>query len=174
MFPGVVTAGRRARQQAVLPYLNQEMERAGINTPRRKAAFLTTFSFESWLVYDQRQLNDDRTYAGRGLIQLTGPLNYTAAGEALHLDLVGDPDLALELENSVDIAVWYWTVARPHTNEYADQGLMGMVNKMIGYPVVTYADGTTNDTKRCRTFAAALLHLDPEDRLVPNCSRSAA
>lgn len=52
------------------------------------------------------QLGDGVRYAGRGLVQLTGRRNYTKAGKALGLDLVGNPDLALEPEHATRILVW--------------------------------------------------------------------
>lgn len=47
-------------------------------------------------------------YAGRGYIQLTHRYNYQAAGDALGLDLVANPDLALDPENAARIFAWYW------------------------------------------------------------------
>jgi hypothetical protein len=46
---------------------------------------------------------------GRGLTQLTWSENYIAAGKALGIDLIGNPDLALEPNNSVGIFFWYYT-----------------------------------------------------------------
>jgi hypothetical protein len=48
-------------------------------------------------------------YAGRGYIQLTHDYNYQAAGEALGIDLVGNPDLALDPDIAADIFAWYWS-----------------------------------------------------------------
>ncbi len=45
-------------------------------------------------------------YAGRGLVQLTGRRNYKAAGEYLGIDLLGNPDLALEPSVAAEILVW--------------------------------------------------------------------
>jgi len=46
-------------------------------------------------------------YYGRGYIQLTWQETYRAAGEALGIDLEGNPDLALEPENAARILAWY-------------------------------------------------------------------
>lgn len=49
---------------------------------------------------------DGVKYAGRGLVQLTGLANYRKAGEFLKLDLVSNPDLALEPRNAARILSW--------------------------------------------------------------------
>lgn len=49
---------------------------------------------------------DGARYAGRGLVQLTGRRNYKRAGEALGLDLLGNPDLALKPDVAVRVLVW--------------------------------------------------------------------
>jgi len=51
---------------------------------------------------------DGGRYRGRGYIQLTGLANYTAAGRALNLDLVGHPELAEDPQHAAEIAVWFW------------------------------------------------------------------
>ena len=166
MFPGVITAPEIPVIQEGLPSLNAEMVKAGITTPRRIAAFLTTLRFESRFRYNIHQLNDTRPYAGRGYIQLTGRatdpdelgnvMNYTEAGRFLGIDLVGNPDLAASLQWSAPIARWYWTVARPSCNAYADALRMGKVNAAIGYP--RSPDGS-NDLARCAAFQKALQYL---------------
>ncbi|QDH71335.1 peptidoglycan-binding protein [Marilutibacter alkalisoli] len=64
------------------------------------------------LMYGGRMGNnepgDGYEYRGRGYIQLTGKNQYRAAGEALDLDLVNQPELAAEPENAARIAIWYW------------------------------------------------------------------
>lgn len=45
-------------------------------------------------------------FAGRGLVQITGRYNYTKAGEALGVDLLSDPDKALDPDNAVRILIW--------------------------------------------------------------------
>lgn len=163
MFPGRVAGSpatfrptKVATVERGLPSLLAEMAAAEINTPRRVAAFLTTLAFESYFEYDIHQFNDTRTYAGRGYIQLTGSANYEAAGKYFGIDLLDVPDLAMSLEWSAKIARWYWTVARPSTNAYADALRMGKVNAVIGYP--RSADGS-NDQARCLAFQSALRYL---------------
>lgn len=152
MFPGRV--GDAATVQAGLPSLLEQMAVAEINTPRRVAAFLATLAHESAFLYNIKAKGDIRIYAGRGYIQLTGVVNYTAAGEYLGVDLAGNPDLALSVNWSPRIARWYWTRARK-CNPMADALQMGKVNAAIGYPI---GDGS-EDRRRCESFKNALLYL---------------
>jgi putative chitinase len=156
MFPGKLRTAHKADVEKGLPSLNAEMAKAGITTPRRIAAFLTTLVFESWVEYNVHQVGTTTKYTGRGYIQLTGMSNYSDAGKYLGVDLVTSPDLAMSLAWSAKIATWYWTKARPKCNEYADTLQMGKINGAIGYP--RSADGS-NDNARCTAFAAALRYL---------------
>jgi putative chitinase len=144
------------------------MEAGGVcETPQRIAAFLTTLVFESWCEYNVKQAGD-RVYTGRGFIQLTGEDNYRAAGNYLGVDLVTNPEWARSLENSARIAVWYWTVARPDCNTYADALKMGRINRAIGYP--RDAAGT-NDNDRCMVFRHALETLTGQPAGPVDCAR---
>ena len=108
-----------------LPLLNAAMAEAQINTPRRQAAFLAQLAHESGelkyfeelasgAAYEGRrdlgntQPGDGRRYKGRGPIQLTGRANYRAAGEALGLDLEGDPEQAARPDVGFRTAGWFW------------------------------------------------------------------
>jgi predicted chitinase len=150
-----------------LPALNAAMARAGIHTPARKAAFLATIRNESGFRYDAVEMGSDRRYRGRGFIQLTGDFNYRAAGEFLGVDLLGNPDLALNGMVSPAVAAWYWTVAR-NINMAADQLDMAAVNIAIGF-----APSIRRDMVRCADFIAALRYYSggtiPEG---VNCARS--
>jgi putative chitinase len=181
MFPGLVTTAREPLIVAGLPSINAAMIAGGITTPRRIAAALTTWRFESWLIYNQRQLTQTREYYGRGLTQLTGRdtdpdangdvMNYGPAGRYFGIDLIGDPDLALSLEWSAKIAVWYWTVARPQCNDAADNLEYGRINRALGFPVREVSPGVTNDDLRCRAFAVALEYLTGEPTPPVDCVR---
>ena len=52
---------------------------------------------------------DGWRFIGRGLIQITGRSNYTAAAQALGLDLVHMPALAALPAHAARIAAWWWS-----------------------------------------------------------------
>ena len=76
-------------------------------------------------VYADRMGNGDAAsgegfrYRGRGIIQLTGKDNYRAAGLALGLDLIGQPELAQAPEVAFRVAGLYWKSNK--LNELADR-----------------------------------------------------
>lgn len=65
-------------------------------------------------VYGGRMGNGPETsgdgwrYRGRGLIQLTGLINYKEFGRIAGLDTVGNPDLLLDKRNACLSAAWFW------------------------------------------------------------------
>ena len=70
-------------------------------------------------------------YRGRGLKQLTGKDNYARCGQALGLDLVGNPDLLLEPMAAARSAGWFWKANALST--FADAGdIKGMTKKING------------------------------------------
>lgn len=120
-----------------LPMLNAAMAEARINTPRRQAAFLAQIAHESQELtkfeegssgaqYEGRRVlgntqpGDGRRFKGRGPIQLTGRDNYTRAGRALGLDLVGNPGQAAEPSVGFRTAGWFWNDKK--LNPLADRG----------------------------------------------------
>jgi putative chitinase len=89
------------------------------------------------LVYSSRMGNgpaesgEGWKYRGRGLKQLTGKYNYTKCGEALNLDLVGNPDLLLEPMAAARSAGWFWKTN--NLSSFADNGdILGMTKKING------------------------------------------
>lgn len=159
LFPEKMRVGKEDIVKQSWALLAQCMETAGINTPRRIAAFLTTVAYESNCEYNRREDGDTRLYGGRGHIQLTGELNYKAAGDSLGVDLVANPEWARSLQWSAKIAIWYWTKARPRCNEYADNLQMGKICGAIGYPI---GDGS-EDRRRCQAFIRVLKFLTGVD-----------
>ncbi len=154
-------SAEKARE--VAPHLNVAMAEANINTPQRKSAFIAQMMHESGgfryneeiasgAAYEGRrdlgntQPGDGRRFKGRGYIQLTGRANYEAAGRALGLDLVNNPELAARPENASRVAAWYWNSRG--LNSLADQGNFDGITRRIN-------GGYNGKADRDRIFAAA-------------------
>jgi type VI secretion system secreted protein VgrG len=152
--PGVTLEQLRAimprlppdRAEQYLPYLNQAMAEANINTPQRKAAFLAQLAHESGelnhfeelasgAAYEGRrnlgntQPGDGVRYKGRGPIQLTGRANYRDAGKALGLDLEGNPKIVSTPGVGFRTSAWYWDENK--LNELADRGDFRAITRRI-------------------------------------------
>ena len=89
------------------------------------------------LVYSSRMGNgpaesgEGWLYRGRGLKQLTGKFNYEKCGQALGIDLVGNPDLLLEPIYAARSAGWFWKAN--NLSSFADVGdIKGMTKKING------------------------------------------
>jgi basic endochitinase B len=55
-----------------------------------------------------------KTYHGRGAMQLSWNYNYGQAGEALGVDLLGDPDLVKNDSTlAIQTALWFWMTEQP-------------------------------------------------------------
>lgn len=92
-----------------------EWERRGWRNLNQLAYMLATAWWETgktmqgvreayWMSEDWRRRNlRYYPYYGRGLVQLTWNYNYRRAGQILGLDLIGSPDLALDLPTAVQI-----------------------------------------------------------------------
>ncbi len=140
-----LTAERAAR---FVGPINQAMREAEINTPKRRAAFLAQIALESAQLRHMEELADGKAYEGRkalgniepgdgprfkgrGPIQLTGRTNYTDAGKALGLDLVGQPERVAIPEVGCRVAAWYWQSRG--LNALADQGdFVGITRRING------------------------------------------
>jgi len=72
---------------------------------------------------------DGALYAGRGFIQLTGKDNYEKAGSYIGVDLVEDPDAALDPENAARIFAWFFKIH--HIQHIADTGNFIQVRRCV-------------------------------------------
>lgn len=107
--------------------MNEFFPRYDITTEKRVEHFLaqachetddwhTLTEYASGDAYDTRtdlgntkaRDGDGRLYKGRGIFQTTGKTNYKAAGDAMGLDLVKQPQLLAQPRNAVWAACIYW------------------------------------------------------------------
>ena len=136
VMPGITDA----RINSYLSHLNDAMAQGGISTCLRQSAFLAQLGHESLdlrymeeiasgAAYEGRKdlgniyPGDGVRYKGRGPIQLTGRSNYRTAGQALGVDLEGNPTLAATPQWGFKVAAWYWTTRG--LNAFADQNNQG-------------------------------------------------
>ena len=86
-------------------------------------------------VYSSRMGNGDEdsgegyAYRGRGVVQLTGKDNYQRCGDALGVDLVGNPDLLKEPKYAMLSAGWFWN--KTNLNALADAADLETMTKRI-------------------------------------------
>jgi putative chitinase len=128
--------------------INATCDEFDIDTPARIAAFLAQVAHESGgfryvrelasgSAYEGRadlgntQFGDGVRFAGRGLIQLTGRANYTAASLALcdDLRLTLAPQLVERPDLAARVSGWYWSIH--HLNDLADAGRFEAITRRI-------------------------------------------
>lgn len=119
-----------ARAQKWAAPLELAMSAGGITSRKAVAAFLAQVGHESGSFYYTKELGgadyfkkydgrkdlgnikpgDGAKFAGRGLIQVTGRANYTAASKALFGDdrLLSAPEILEQPEWAAKSAVWFW------------------------------------------------------------------
>lgn len=175
MFPN---AGNRLTPH--LPYIGTAMAAAGINTPRRIAAFLAQLAHESGeyrymeeiadgSAYEGRadlgntQPGDGRKFKGHGPIQITGRSNHAAAGQALGLDLLADPTLLTRPEYGTASACWFWNSRG--LSKLADHDFFKQITRRIN-------GGENGLADRIQYYARnrTILGLPPYNQYVENAS----
>ena len=128
-----------------MPVLADEFE---INSDMRIAHFLAQAAHESdgfravteyasGAAYEGRRdlgnvkRGDGVRFKGRSPFQLTGRANYKAAGDALGVDLVAQPEAAALFPLAARIAAWYWDTRNLNTLADRDD-LRGVTRKING------------------------------------------
>ena len=90
---------------------------------------------------------DGFRFRGRGLVQVTFRANYRAAGAALGIDLLADPDLLLAPEHAAQSAAWFWQTHG--LNALADAGDFARITLRIN-------GGMTGQTERVALLNAGM------------------
>lgn len=107
------------------PFLRKWMEFYNINTPLQQAQFLAQIGHESGRFYYTEEIASGEAYEwrkdldnniegygveykGRGLIQITGFVNYKSLSDDTGIDFVKYPKLLEEPEYAAMSACWYW------------------------------------------------------------------
>jgi putative chitinase len=97
--------------------------------------FQTTREYASGAAYECRkdlgntQKGDGTRYRGRGLIQLTGRANYTAASKALGEPYVDKPELVERFPAAAIVSGWFWHTN--NVNQHADRDDARAVCKVV-------------------------------------------
>lgn len=117
-----------------------------IDTPHRQQHFIaqcahesdhfaTTKEYASGAAYEGRkdlgntQKGDGRKFRGRGLIQLTGRANYTAAAKAMEAPFLDQPELVERFPFAADVSGWFWQTHG--CNELADKDDVKLVTRRV-------------------------------------------
>lgn len=74
---------------------------------------------------------DGKKFKGRGLLQITGRVNYQAMSKAMGLDLINHPDILATPSNAVLSACHWWTARATKLNSLADKGDVRGVTRII-------------------------------------------
>lgn len=106
----------------------------------RKPEMLANVVYASRMANGPTESGDGWRYRGRGLKQLTGKDNYTRCGQALGIDLVGNPDLLTEPEAATLSAAWFWDANK--CGPIADSGDFVALTKKINGGTVGLEDRT--------------------------------
>lgn len=125
-----------------LPFIFRAMASAGLTSKNQIVGVIATIYVETTIMkpvpesggggrYEgwceelgNCQPGDGDLYKGRGYIQLTGRANYERTAKISGIDLVNNPDLAMEPETAANIFMLYWngTTSDRRCDEAAEAG----------------------------------------------------
>ena len=142
-----ITVGKASRWAESL---SAAMALHDISTPTRQAAFIAQVGHESGRLYYVKELwgptetqkryegradlgntqpGDGSKYRGRGLIQITGRANYSAAADALNEPLIDHPEVLEQPDIAALSAAWFWN--SHGLNQLADTGDFEKITRRI-------------------------------------------
>lgn len=143
-----IPAATVANCQKYLQAINDAMDIYDINTPLRQAHFLAQIAWESGSLRYSREIASGKQYEGRkdlgntqpgdgprfkgrGLIQVTGRINYRLYGYAIGIDMEANRNWELleQPKYAADSAGWFWK--SHHLNERADRDEHTNITRII-------------------------------------------
>lgn len=150
-------AGTRA--EVFAPHLAAAAEEFEISTSARIAAWLAQLAHESGELRYTRELADGMAYEGRrdlgnfapgdgprfrgrGLIQLTGRVNYERMSRALGVDCLNHPELLEQPREACRVSGWFWKDRS--LNVLADAGDFDRITRRI--------NGGTNGAEQRQSY----------------------
>lgn len=112
----------------------------------RKPEQIANIVYASRLGNGSAETGDGWRYRGRGLIQITGWVNYQACGSALSLDVLTKPELLEQPAYAALSAAWFWSING--LNELADAGQFDAITRRIN-------GGLNGQSERLKLWARA-------------------
>jgi predicted chitinase len=150
-YPAFATSGNDTvkRQEAAAFLANIDHESGGLR-------YVREINTANWNSYCSSGNCGGRQYYGRGPTQLSWDYNYRAAGDALGIDLLGNPDLvATDSAIAWKTAIWFWMTQRsaaprtPHDAMVQGAGF-GETIRAINGGIECNASGLGNQQMRAR------------------------
>lgn len=152
--------------------INITLEKFGINTPLRIAAFLSQIAHESGsLLYTEElasgikyegrkdlgntKKGDGVKYKGRGLIQITGRANYEEVSKSLGMDFVEQPELLKTTVWAALSAGLWWNKRSNKLNIAADSRDIKRITKIVNGGTNGLAERTQYYNRALKTFNLA-------------------
>ena len=120
------------RLLAVFPKYFKSIAEA--NQYARKPDMIASYVYGNRMGNGSPASKDGWNFRGRGVCHLTGRANYTACSQDTKLDLIGNPDLACELDTGILVGCWYWE--KRGLNNLADKKDMTLATKAINGGVI--------------------------------------
>jgi hypothetical protein len=126
------------------PIIVSELKKLGIDSYFTEVAVAATIMTEAqWVPQKEKRADPSKQpdlykvqdrywntgYFGRGYVQLTWERNYRADGKAIGVDLLKNPDILLQIENSSKDIAWFFKSNR--VNQYADQQIWAGSSKSV-------------------------------------------
>lgn len=102
---------------------------------------------------DVEESGDGWRYRGRGIIQLTGKANYSAAAQALQRPYLSTPDLVAEPLDACLTAAWFWFSR--DCNRLADAGNIDAITRKVNGPAMLEAAARRRRTQQFMDILSA-------------------